>query len=166
MAVLPIRVVPDRVLREKAKRIRRIDDSIRKLAADMLETMHSALGVGLAANQVGVLLRLIVIQIPEQDPLVLVNPKIVKRSGERIIPEGCLSIPGYRGEVKRSERVLARALDLDGKEVRIKADELLAQAIEHEIDHLDGILYTDRLESLDKLVKVEPEEEKPEAVEI
>lgn len=166
MAVLPIRVVPDPILRNKAKRIRKIDDSIRRLVEDMVETMCNAPGVGLAANQVGVPLRLAVLQLPEEEVMVLVNPRILKRTGERIVPEGCLSLPGYRGEVKRAERVLAKALDLDGKEVRIKAEGLLSQALEHEVDHLDGVLFTDRLESLDKLVKLETEEERAESVEI
>ena len=159
MAVLSIRVLPDSALRQKAKRVRTIDGSIQKLIGDMLETMHAdPVRVGLAAPQVGVPLRVIVIGIPEQEDIVLINPKIVRRSGERVLNEGCLSVPGYVGEIKRAESVTAKGRNPSGKEVRIKADELLAQALEHEIDHLNGILYVDHLESMDKLRKIKPEE--------
>ncbi len=157
MSFLPIRVVPDPVLRRKAKRIRAIDESIQKLADDMLETMQAAPGAGLAAPQVGVSLRLIVIQIPEEEPIVLINPEITAREGEREVTEGCLSIPGYRGDIKRSVTVKVRGRDRQGNLRRLKATELLAQALEHEIDHLDGVLFTDHLESPDKLYKIEPE---------
>lgn len=155
MAVLPIRIVPDPILRQKAKRVRYIDGSINKLIADMRETMQSALGVGLAAPQVGIPLRVIVISIPEQEEIALINPEIVRKKGERLVDEGCLSVPGYIGEVKRAESVTVKGLDQNGKEIRIKADELLAQALEHEINHINGILYIDQLESIDKLRKIE-----------
>jgi len=158
MANLPIRVAPDPVLRQKAKRVRSINGSIHRLIDDMTETMHAAPGVGLAAPQVGVPLRVIVISIPEQEDIALINPEIVRSSGERLVNEGCLSIPGYVGEVKRAISVTAKGRDPSGKAVRIKADELLAQALEHEIDHLNGVLYVDLLESRDKLRKIEPEE--------
>jgi len=158
MAIIPIRVVPDPILRQKSKRVRSIDGSIQKLISDMIETMHSAPGVGLAASQVGVPLRVAVIGLPEQEDIVLINPKIVRRSGERLVNEGCLSLPGYVGEVKRAVSVTVKGRDQNGKEIRIKADELLAQALEHEIDHLNGVLYIDQLESMDKLRKIEPEE--------
>jgi peptide deformylase len=158
MAVLPIRVAPDPVLTQKAKRVRNIDGSIHKLVKDMLETMHDAPGVGLAAPQVGVPLRVIVIGIPEQEDFALINPEVVKTKGERVVSEGCLSIPGYVGQLKRSESVTVKGRDPSGKEVRIKAVELLAQALEHEIDHVNGILYTDRLESEDDLKKIEPQD--------
>ena len=158
MAIIPIRVAPDPVLRQKSKKVRSIDGSIHKLIDDMLETMHSAPGVGLAAPQVGIPLRVIVIGLPEQEDIALINPEIVRRSGERLVNEGCLSVPGYVGEVKRAVSVTAKGRDLSGKEIRIKADELLAQALEHEIDHLNGMLYIDRLESMDNLHKIEPEE--------
>jgi peptide deformylase len=160
MAVIPIRKLPDPVLRQKAKKIARVDPSIRKLIKNMLETMNEANGVGLAAPQVGTSLRLIVIRMPEEgaQEIVLINPEIVKKSGEREIEERCLSIPGYSGKIKRACTVTAKGRDLNWKQVRLKADELLAQALEHEIDHLDGILYVDRLESPDKLTKVEPAE--------
>ncbi len=158
MAVIPIRELPDPVLRQKAKRVRNIDGSIRKLIADMVETMHAAPGVGLAAPQVGVPLRVVVIGMPEDEDIAIINPQIIRRTGERLVNEGCLSIPGYVGEIKRAELVRVKGRDQNGKEIRIKADELLAQALEHEIDHLNGVLYIDHLESQDKLRKIEPEE--------
>lgn len=168
MAVRNIRIHPDPVLRQKAKRVTEIDPSIQKLIDDMVETMKAAPGVGLAATQVGVPLRVIVAEIPEsKGVLVLVNPQVVKRGGERVCEEGCLSIPGYKGEVTRCEWVKVKGLDRSGKEVRVKGEEFLAQILEHEIDHLNGILYIDRMESKDKLVPVISElpvkpEEKPE----
>ncbi len=158
MAIIPIRVAPDPVLRQKAKRVRSIDGSIHRLISDMIETMHDAPGVGLAAPQVGIPLRVIVIGLPEQEEIALINPEIVRRKGERVINEGCLSVPGYIGQLKRSESVTVKGRDPNGKEIRIKADELLAQALEHEIDHINGVLYIDRLENIDDLRKIEPEE--------
>jgi len=158
MAVLPIRVVPDPVLRQKSKRVKAIDDSIKKLIGDMIETLHAVPGrAGLAAPQVGTLLRVIVIGLPEEEDIVLINPEIVRRTGERPVTEGCLSVPGYWGEIKRAETVTVKGRDVKGKEIRIKGNELLAQALEHEIDHLNGVLYIDHLESPDKLYKIEPE---------
>ena len=165
MAVLPIRMAGDPVLRQKAKRVRTIDASIQKLIDDMIETMRDAPGVGLAANQVGVSLRVIVMEIPEMDDreqprrdlYVLINPQIVKRSGLRELDEGCLSVPGYKAVVPRAVSVTVKGLDRTGKEVRIKAeDNLLAEALEHEIDHINGLLYIDHLESIDQLVKLGP----------
>lgn len=158
MAIFPIRIVPDPVLRQKSKRVRFIDSSIDKLIENMLETMRSASGVGLAAPQIGVPLRVIVIGMPEEAEFCLINPQIVRRSGERLVTEGCLSVPGYRGEVKRAVSVTVKGRDPSGKEIRIKAGELLAQALEHEINHLDGVLYIDQLTSPDTLRKLEPEE--------
>ena len=159
MAVLSIRTLPDPVLRRKAKRVRTIDGSIKKLIADMLETMHADPGrAGLAAPQIGVSLRVIVIGIPGEEDIVLINPEIVKKSGERLLDEGCLSLPGYFAEIKRAESVTVKGGDRNGKEIRIKATGLLAQVLEHEIDHLNGQLYIDHLESMDKLRKVEAEE--------
>ena len=164
MAIRPIRVAGDPVLRQKAKKVRVIDESVQKLIDDMIETMRDAPGVGLAANQIGVLLRVVVIEIPEEDDrenpkrelYTLINPQFVKRSGERRLDEGCLSIPGYKAPVPRSVSVTVKALDRTGKEVRIKAeDNLLAEALEHELDHLDGVLYIDHLESMDELVKLD-----------
>lgn len=157
MTVLRMRIVPDPILRQKAKKIGKIPANMKKLVTDMVETMYDEHGVGLAANQIGSLQKVAVIQTPEmEEPLVLINPEIVKQEGEREVEEGCLSIPGYRGLVKRSVSVRARAQGLDGKVIRIKADELLAQALEHEIDHLNGILYIDRLVSPDNLWKITP----------
>ncbi len=158
MAVLHIRRLPDPILRQKSKRVRVIDGSIKKLIGDMIETMHSAAGVGLAASQVGTPLRVIVIGIPEEEGIVLINPEVVRRKGERLINEGCLSIPGYFGEIKRAESVTVKGLDPNGKEIRIKANELLAQVLEHEIDHINGVLYINHLDSMDKLRKIEVEE--------
>ncbi|MFQ6121746.1 MAG: peptide deformylase [Dehalococcoidales bacterium] len=159
MAVLPIHIFPDPVLKQKAKRVRSIDSSIKKLITDMMETMHSDSGrVGLAAPQIGIPLRVIVIGLPEAEDIAIINPEIVRRRGERLISEGCLSVPGYFGQVKRAESVTVKGLDQNGKKIRIKADGLLAQALEHEIDHLNGTLYLDHLESMDKLYKIEPEE--------
>ncbi len=159
MAVLPIRSLPDSVLKRKAKKVQTIDGSIKKLIRDMLETMHAEPGrVGLAAPQVGVPLRVIVIGIPEEEDIVLVNPEIVRRRGERIVDEGCLSIPGYFGQIKRAESVTAKGRDQNGREVRIKAEGILAQALEHEIDHLNGTLYIDHPEVRETLRKVQPEE--------
>lgn len=156
MAIIPIRRAGDPVLREPAKRVRTIDKSIHKLIEDMWETMYDAPGVGLAAPQIGIPLRVIVIDVPEHDRIALVNPEIVKRSGERQLDEGCLSVPGFRGEITRSVKVLAKGLDpATGKEVRIRAEnDLLAEALEHEIDHVNGILYIDYLPGPEALVPI------------
>ena len=174
MAVLPIRLAGDPVLRQKAKKVPAIDASIQKLIDDMIETMRDAPGVGLAANQVGVPLRVVVIEVPkaeqqeedeedaraaerpdEWELYTLINPQIVKRSGERKLDEGCLSVPGYKAQTPRSVNVTVKALDRTGKEVRIKAENsLLAEALEHEIDHINGILYIDHLDSIDELVRL------------
>ncbi len=158
MAVLPVRVLPDPVLRQKSKRVKAIDSSIQRLIEDMRETMHAVpWRVGLAAPQVSTLLRVIVIGIPEEEDIVLINPEIVRRTGERLVTEGCLSVPGYFGEIKRAESVTVKGRDPKGKEIRIKANELLAQVLEHEIDHLNGVLYIDHLERTAKLYKIEPD---------
>jgi peptide deformylase len=156
MALRQMRYLSDNVLRGKAKKVSTIDQSIQRLIDDMIETMQQSGGVGLAAPQVGVPLRVIVLQMPEKEPLAIINPEIVKRSGEREIMEGCLSFPGYQGEIKRSISVSVKGLDRQGKAIRIKATGLMAQALEHEIDHLNGILYIEHLESEDKLYKLEP----------
>jgi len=163
MAVRPIRTVPDPILRQRAKRIKKIDKSIQKLVSDMRETLTSANGVGLAAPQVGLSLRVIVISIPHQDQknddYCFINPEVVRRTGERVVREGCLSIPGYIGEIKRSEQIRVKGIDANGKELKLRAEGLLAEALEHEIDHLNGVLYVDHLESQDKLQKMESEPE-------
>jgi peptide deformylase len=159
MAVLPIRTVPDPILRKKTKRVTSIDKSVKKLIADMLETLHADDGrAGLAAPQVGVSLRITVIGLPDEEDIILINGQIARRKGERIVNEGCLSIPGYTGEVLRAESVTVKGLDINGKEIRIKADGLLSQALEHELDHLDGVLYIDKLVSQDSLRKIQPED--------
>jgi peptide deformylase len=166
MAVLQIRTLPDPILRQKAKRVTRIDASVQRLIDDMIETLRAdANRAGLAAPQVGKLLRIAVIELPEQELITLINPEIVKKEGERIVQEGCLSIPGYFGEIKRAVTVKVKAKDRDGKEFRLKAEGLLAQALEQEIEHLDGVLYIDHLESEDKLFEaVEEEEGQPQAL--
>jgi peptide deformylase len=158
LTVHPITLLGEDVLRQKAKRVPSIDKSIRRLVDDMIDSMRAANGVGLAAPQIGVSLRVIVIGLPEEEPFALINPEIVKRSGERVVEEGCLSVPGYRTEnLKRSLNVVAKGLNLDGKQVRLRGKgDLLAQALEHEIDHINGVLYIDRLESKDDLMKIEP----------
>jgi peptide deformylase len=160
MAVLQIRTLPDPVLRQKAKKVAKIDRSIRKLVDDMIETLRADPNrAGLAAPQVGVLLRIAVIELPEQELITLINPEIVKKEGERIVQEGCLSVPGYFGEIKRAVTVKVKAQDRYGKPFRLKAEGLLAQALEQEIEHLDGILYIDHLESSGKLFEAVQEEE-------
>lgn len=158
MAVLPILHLPDPRLRQKAKKVQTIDASIQRLIDDMVDTMHDAKGVGLAATQVGVPWRVLIIEPPDGELVVLINPQIIRREGEREVPEGCLSLPGYQAGVVRSLVVRAKGLDRRGKEVRIKAEGLLAQALEHEVDHLNGKVYVDRLESLDELYEIRPEE--------
>ncbi len=159
MVIRTMRHLPDPVLRQKAKRVSAIDGSIQRLIDDMVETMQQANGVGLAAPQVGVSLRVMVIQMPGEEPIAIINPKVVKRIGEREVTEGCLSVPGYAGEIKRSISVTIKGQNRQGKAIRLKATELMAQALEHELDHLNGILYIDHIESQDKFHKIEPEAE-------
>ncbi|HEY8490900.1 MAG TPA: peptide deformylase [Dehalococcoidia bacterium] len=170
MAVLEIKTLPkdEAILRQKAKRVTKIDDRIQRLIDDMIDTMRAAPGVGLAAPQVGVSLRVCVIEVPDHPVYALINPEIVKRSGERRVTEGCLSIPGYWAELTRSEKVTVKALGRDGKEFRIRnATGLLAQAIEHELDHLDGILYIDYLEHPEtELMRVEDRADEEAAEEV
>ena len=165
MAILEILTKENPRLRVKANRVPRVDDAVRRLMDDMVETMLDAPGVGLAATQVGVSLRVIVMKVDNQ-LFTLANPEIVRSSGEQVGYEGCLSVPGYIGEVARAEKAVMRALNRNGKEVRIKGEGLLARAMQHEIDHLDGVLFIDRLTSLDTLKEVEvgAEEDAAEAV--
>lgn len=153
------RLPNDSVLRRKARRVPSIDKSVQRLIDDMVETMHHSDGVGLAAPQIGIPLRVIVVQMPDEEPIAIINPAIVKRSGEREVSEACLSVPGYGGEIKRSVSVTVKGRDRQGKALRIKAAGLLAQALEHEIDHLNGTLFVDHIESQDKLHRIEPETE-------
>lgn len=153
MPVLPILKLPDPVLRQRARKVRKIDSSVLKLAEDMVETMRNADGVGLAANQVGVLKRVIVIQLPEEEEArIYINPEIVHREGERDHYDGCLSIPGYRGLITRSVWIRFKALDETARVVKLRADDLLSLAVEHEVDHLDGILYVDHLKEHERLI--------------
>jgi peptide deformylase len=140
------------VLRTKTKKVRKIDASIQKLIDDMIETMHDAPGVGLAAPQIGVSLRICVIHVPGEEVVTLVNPEIVRRTGERVCEgEGCLSLPGYKGAVPRAQKVVVKGLNRNGRPVRYHAEDLFAEAIEHELDHLDGTLYFDYIGSIDDL---------------
>lgn len=166
MAILEMRLLPDPILRKKAIKVAKVTPQLTKLVENMVETMRDQRGVGLAANQVGSLQKVAVIETPEmEEPLVLINPEVMKTDGERQVEEGCLSVPGYRGLVNRSETVRIKAMGLDGKVYRLNADELLAQALEHEIDHLNGILYIDHLvdhESLYKITYHEHDDEEEE----
>ena len=163
MALLEIITKDNPRLRLKARRVPKVDDSVRRLMDDMVETMLDAPGVGLAANQVDVQLRVIVMKVDNQ-LYTLANPEVVRTSGEQIGFEGCLSVPGFVGEVARADRVTIKALNRNGREVRIKGEGLLARAILHEIDHLDGVLFIDRLTSIETLrpVAVGGEEEATE----
>lgn len=151
MAALEIRMMGDPVLREKAEAIAEVDDDVRRLAQDMFDAMYTADGVGLAAPQVGISRRLIVVDPREEgvEPVALVNPSVVEVGDEPDrAEEGCLSIPGLREVVERPATVVVEALDLDGEAVRIEADGLLARVLLHEVDHLDGVLFLDRVSPL------------------
>lgn len=152
MAVLSIRLYPDPVLRVRCPEVETFDAELRRLAEDMVETMVAAPGVGLAAPQVGVELRLAVVDTSvgeKPDALkVLVNPRIVERRGSQIDSEGCLSIPSYSDKVERPQEIDVEAFDLDGREIRFSSEDFEARAICHEIDHLDGILFVDHLRGL------------------
>lgn len=154
LAILPIRKYPDPVLRHPAKAVTVIDSKLRQLAADMIETMEDANGVGLAAPQVGVGLRMVIVDFdPENhDPRVLINPVISKRIGRKELgDEGCLSFPGLRSRVKRNPGVICEAQNLDGEMVEYRAEGLAARAVQHELDHLDGMLFVDKVGPSDKL---------------
>ncbi|MBG92823.1 MAG: peptide deformylase [Chloroflexi bacterium] len=156
MTVRPIRYLGDPVLRQPAKKVKRVDDYIRRLIIDMTESMIEAQGVGIAAPQIGVNLRVVIIGMPDDHPFPIVNPEVVKRSGSRELDEGCLSVPGYHGIVSRSKKVVVKGLNEKGRQIRITAeDNLLAQALEHEVDHVNGTLYVDHLNSRDDLMKIE-----------
>jgi peptide deformylase len=159
MAVLALSSRHDPVLRRKAKKVSVIDESTQRLIDDMVDTMKAVPGVGLAAPQVGISLKIAVVGIPDEDVIVLINPEIIKKGGERVVAEGCLSVPGYYGEIVRSKWVKVKALNRHSKEFRVKGEDLLAQALEHEIDHLKGILYIDHLDDPSKLQKVPPQKE-------
>jgi peptide deformylase len=153
MVIRRILTAEEPILRQRAKKVTSFDASLHRLLDDMLETMRDAPGVGLAANQIGVGLQVAVIEV-DNKVTELINPQIVRTSGEIIDWEGCLSIPGFVAEVKRHARVTVKARDRHGKEFRVKGEELLARALQHRIDHLNGILYIDYLDSLEELVRV------------
>jgi peptide deformylase len=161
MAILTVIKMDNPVLHQKAKKVKNIDSSIQKLINDMIDTMYEIDGVGLAAPQVGVPLQVVVFQLPDdEDVTVLINPEIVKGSEEsEMMSEGCLSLPGYRGEVKRLTSVTVKGRNRQGKLIRIKGEGLLAQVLQHEIDHINGVVFIDHLESPDDLIKTEDEEE-------
>lgn len=161
MTILPIRVFPDPILRKKARVIKRVDDSVRTLAQDMIHTMQTAHGVGLAGPQVGELKRIVTIQVPEQEAFAMINPEITNTQGSREVTEGCLSVPGYQGLVTRSVSINARALDVNGGKFKLTAEELLAQAIEHEVDHLNGIVFLDHLLAHEELRKIGASPDEP-----
>lgn len=167
MAIRAILTSEQPVLRQKAKKVKKVDASIQRLMDDMIETMRNAPGVGLAAPQIGVGLRVIVVETPEDedDPqggthLQLANPEILKMDGEQVGEEGCLSIPGYVGIVKRALNLTVRGQNRKGKEVTVKATGFLARVLQHEIDHINGVLFTDRLESPDQLFRLDQNRER------
>ena len=165
MTVQRILTFDEPILRQKTKRVGRIDASIVRLIDDLAETMLAAPGLGLAAPQIGVPLRVCVVKGDENQIWGLVNPEVVKGAGEQVGYEGCLSYPGWVGEVARLETVVVKALNRHGKEIRVKSSGLTARAFQHELDHLDGVLFTDRLTSLDTLQRVDEREDEPAVAE-
>ena len=146
MAIRNLRYEGDEILKKRAREIEVIDDKIKELAKDMMETMHKWDGLGLAGPQVGVLKRIIVIDLYEEGTqFTLINPVIVKEKGSQEVDEGCLSFPNKFGKVERPKELIVEALDIDGKKVKLKARDLLAQALAHEIDHLNGVLFTEKV---------------------
>lgn len=163
MAIRVIVKHPDEILRQIAKPVPKITPNIHKLLDDMAETMYDAHGVGLAAPQIGISKRVIVLDPHDEETglLEMINPEIVEQSGEQLGPEGCLSIPGLNGEVARKQHITVKGLDRDGNELTVEASDFLARIFQHEIDHLNGVLFTDIAENV---YKIEPqEEEEPES---
>ncbi len=157
MAILDIVLYPDKKLKQKSRRVEKVDSEVVKLLDDMTETMYDAPGVGLAAPQIGINVRAIVVDTTHSSEeeegsglLQLVNPVIVESRGKQVGEEGCLSVPGFTASVKRKEHILVEALDRDAKTVTVEADGLLARVLQHEIDHLDGVLFFERLAKLKK----------------
>lgn len=144
MALRNIRIEGDPILREKSKEVRKITSRTKQLIEDMVETMHDAEGVGLAAPQVGVLRRIVVIDIGD-GPIRMINPVIIEKNGKELGPEGCLSVPGKAGTVERPEKVVVDFIDEEGTKKRLEANGFLARAVCHELDHLDGVLYIDKV---------------------
>lgn len=166
MAIHKIITAENPILRQKGKKIHRFDASIQKLANEMFETMHDAQGVGLAAPQIGLSIRLFVAEY-EDHKVAMVNPEIIKAEGEVLGTEGCLSIPGYAGDnIRRAERIIVKGQDVRGKPVKINAEGWFARVLQHEIDHLDGILFLDRLDRPEDLREITEEEaaDEPAAV--
>ncbi len=161
--IVALRIIvlePDEVLHQVAKEVKKITPNVKKLLTDMADTMYEAEGVGLAAPQIGILKRVIVVDVGDDNGLIeLINPEIVSKDGEQFGPEGCLSIPGYRGDVRRAQTVTVKGLDRNGNEVTYTGSDLLARAFQHEIDHLNGVLYTDIAEHV---YEIPPEEEEKE----
>ena len=160
MALREIRKEGDPILRKECKDVKEMTERISVLIDDMFETMYESNGVGLAAPQVGILKRIFVVDVgmEEPEPYVFINPVILEKDGEQTGEEGCLSVPGYQGEVTRANHLRVRAYDADMKEFELEADELLARCIQHEEDHLHGILYIDKVNGELKEVKAEDEE--------
>jgi peptide deformylase len=153
MVIRRILTAEEPILRDRAMKVTQFDASLHRLLDDLLETMRDAPGVGLAANQIGVPLQVAVIEL-EDKVTELINPQIVRSSGEIIDWEGCLSIPGFVAEIARAAKVTVKARDPNGKEFRVKGEELFARALQHEIDHLNGVLYVDYLDTLEDLVRI------------
>ena len=146
MAIRIVRENGDEILRKRSREVEVVDEKIKQILADMVETLHSYNGVGLAGPQIGLLKRLVVIDLyDEKGPIKLVNPKIVKQKGEQEVEEGCLSFPNQFAKIVRPAEVIIEALDENGKKIKIKGEGLLAQAISHELDHLDGVLFVDKI---------------------
>lgn len=162
MAIRTVRYLGEDILRKKCKKIEVVDDKTRELLDDMLETMRKYDGIGLAAPQIGILKQLVVIDVPEvtKEPIKLINPVIVSKKGEQVAEEGCLSIPNKFAQVKRPAEVVVEALNENGEEVTITAKEIMAVVLSHEIDHLDGVVFTDKMIP-GTLETVEPEEDTP-----
>lgn len=150
MSVRDIRYLGDPVLRKMCHEVEEVDDDVRKLVDDLVDTMYAADGIGLAASQIGVLLRVFVYDVRDEkiEPGVLVNPRIVEATGKQREVEGCLSLPGLDEVVERQDRVVVEGLDRDGNEIRIETDGLLSRCLQHECDHLDGVLLVDRVSPL------------------
>ncbi len=160
MVIRIIREDGDEILRKKSREVEKVDDKIREILEDMVETMHKHNGVGLAGPQIGILKRLVVIDLYDDNgPIKLVNPKVVKQSGEQEVEEGCLSFPNQFAKIIRPAKVVIEALNENGEKIKIKAEGLLAQAISHELDHLEGILFVDKIIP-GTLQYVEPEDNK------
>lgn len=159
MAVRVIVQAPDPVLREKSRPVTKFNANLHKLLDDMAETMYHANGVGLAAPQIGILKRVIVIDVGDENGLIeMVNPEIIEREGEQIGPEGCLSIQGINGDVRRAMKVKVRGQDRHGNEIMMEGEEFLARAFQHEVDHLNGVLFTDIADRIYEIRQEESEE--------